>query len=47
MSNTICINLGFVVPKKNHEEVENILKVQNKDRQSQLFYIHTLNMEAQ
>tara|TARA_B100000035_G_scaffold278943_1_gene258227 strand:- start:406 stop:777 length:372 start_codon:yes stop_codon:yes gene_type:complete len=27
MSKTICINLGFVVPKKNHEEVENILKV--------------------
>ena len=27
MSNTICINLGFVVPEKNHEEVENILKV--------------------
>ena len=27
MSKTVCINLGFVVPKKNHEEVENILKV--------------------
>ena len=27
MSNTICINLGFVVPKKNLGEVENILKI--------------------
>ena len=27
MNDIVCINLGFVVPKKDEEEVENILKI--------------------